>query len=201
MTVVEKIRNELEEQGIKQKALVELLEVNQGTLAKWLSLKEDNRRDIPNTVLAQIAGILKVDIEFLLGLQDEKRKTNISSIPLIGKSSCGVPYIYYDDYVELIPVSNDIARDGVYAVEAEGDSMLPKIKNGDIVICDKNMICENGNIVHYTTSDGESGIKKYSCDTTTEMVTLFPLNPDYTPIMVHSKELVCARAFKIQSDL
>jgi SOS-response transcriptional repressor LexA len=201
MDAVDRIRNEMSLKGLKQKEMIEALCVNQGTFAKWLSQKEENRRDIPNTVLAQISQILAVDIEYLLGLQDEKRKTKISQIPLIGKASCGVPNMYFDDYVEHIPVSDDIARDGVYAVEAEGDSMLPKIKHGDIIICDKEMACENGNIVHYTTNDGESGIKKYSCDPKTEMVTLFPLNPEYTPMMLHRKELICARAFKIQSDL
>ncbi len=201
MGVVEKIRNELELQNIKQKAIVELLGVNQGTLAKWLSIKEDNRRDLPNTVLAQIAGVLNVDVEFLLGLQDEKRKSNVSSIPLIGLASCGVPTTFYNDDIQHIPVSEDIARDGVYAVTAEGDSMLTKIKHGDIIICDKEMPCENGNIVHYTTIDGESGIKKYRCNPETKMVTLSPLNAEYDPIMIHHEDVKCARCFKIMSDL
>lgn len=201
MDAVGRIREEMSNKGLKQKEMVEILGVNQGTFAKWLSQKEENRRDIPNTVLAQIANTLHVDIEYLLGLQDKKKKSKISQIPLIGKASCGVPNMFYNDFIEHIPVSDDIARDGVYAIEAEGDSMLPKIKHGDIIICDKEMRCENGNIIHYTTNDGESGIKKYSCDPKTEMVTLYPLNPDYTPIMIHRKELVCARAFKIQSDL
>jgi len=80
--------------------------------------------------------------------------------------------------------------------------MLPKISNGDIVICDKNMICENGNIVHYTTIDGESGIKKYTRDETSGMITLYPLNTDnYTPIVIQRDDLRCVRCFRIMSEI
>jgi SOS-response transcriptional repressor LexA len=195
--IVEKIRDLMESKGLKQKDIIEATGANQSRVAKWLSLNPNIQQDIPYDYLADIAKILNVSTDFLLGSEIKK----VSQIPLIGKASCGVPSMFYDDFIEYIPVSSDIARDGVYAVEAEGDSMLPKIKHGDIIICDKEMACENGNIVHYTTNDGESGIKKYSCDPKTELVTLFPLNPEYTPIMLHRKELVCARAFKIQSDL
>ncbi len=199
MSVVNRIRNELENKNIKQKELVNALAVNQGTLAKWLSVKEDNRRDIPNTILAKIANMLDVDMEYLLGIQDEKR-IKLKTIPLIGIASCGVPNQSYNDIIEHIPVPDKLARDGVYAVTADGDSMLPKISHGDIVICDKEAVCENGNIVHYTTNNGESGLKKFMCKD--GIVTLYPLNTDgFTPTIVKEDEFRCARAIKIMSDL
>ncbi len=80
--------------------------------------------------------------------------------------------------------------------------MLPRIKEGDVVICDREMECINGNIVHYTTIDGESGLKVYQCNPATEEATLYPLNTDgHYPITVKRDDLRCARAFKIQSDL
>lgn len=191
----------MKNKGIKQTDIIKLLSEKQPVVSKWLSLNENIRLDIPNTVLAKIANYLDVDIEYLLGLQDEKRAT-LSTIPLIGIASCGVPSISYNDSIEQIPVSDNIARDGVYAVTADGDSMLPRIKHGDIVICDREMECVNGNIVHYTTADGESGLKLYQCDPATELVTLYPLNTDgHFPTIVHRDVLRCARAFKIQSDL
>ena len=78
--------------------------------------------------------------------------------------------------------------------------MLPRIKNGDIVMCDKDAPCENGNIVHYTTNDGDSGLKKFMLQD--GVVTLYPLNSDgFSPIIVKEDELRCAKAIKIISDL
>jgi len=187
-TAVRKIK------GFTNEAIARRMEVGIATVAHW----SNGRRTPSPEQIEEIASILQCSVAELFG----EDKVLPSTIPLIGIASCGVPSISYDDYIEQIPVSEDIARDGVYALTADGDSMLPRIKHGDIVICDREMECVNGNIVHYTTSDGESGIKLYQCDPTTETVTLYPLNTDgHYPITVHRDSLKCARAFKIQSDL
>jgi len=194
--LVGKIRKLMEEKNIKQKDLVKHLGASQSNVAKWLSKNEDIRLDIPNTILAKIAKLLNVSVEYLLGFDEIPLKT----IPLIGIASCGVPNLAYCDIVEYIPVPANLARDGVYAVKADGDSMLPKIRNGDIIICDKEQECINGNIVHYTTADGESGLKKYQ--EKDGMATLYPLNMDgFSPIVISVNDLKCARAIKIVADL
>ena len=188
----EKIKNIMRQKGIKQIDLVNTLEVPRSNVSSWLS----GSRGIPKDKIIEIAKLLNVSADYLLGSDEIPLKT----IPLIGLASCGVPNIAYNDIIEHIPVPADLARDGVYAVRADGDSMLPKINNGDIVICDKEMSCENGNIVHYTTINGDSGLKKYLIDKK-GVVTLMPLNSDFTPIMCDVKDLRCARAFKIVADL
>jgi len=194
--LVEKIRKLMEDKNIKQKDLVDYLGASQSNVSKWLSKNEDIRLDIPNTILAKIAKLLNVSVEYLLGFDEIPLKT----IPLIGIASCGVPNLTYCDIIEHIPVPADLARDGVYAVKADGDSMLPKINSGDIIVCDKEQECLNGNIVHYTTIDGESGLKKYQ--EKDGMATLYPLNTDgYAPIVIPVKDLKCARAIKIVADL
>jgi len=177
---------------MSQDDLAKLLGVNRVSISNY----EKNKNTPTLSNLNKIKKILNLSSDYF----DEK-KTIVKTIPLIGKASCGIPNKFYNDDIEHIPVSDNIARDGVYAITAEGDSMLPKIKNGDIIICDKEMLCENGNIVHYTTIDGDSGIKKFSCNPITEQVTLMPLNTDYEPIILHREDVKCARCFKIMSDL
>lgn len=166
--------------------------VSRGTVTHW-----SNGVRTPNPEqIKQISEILNLPVGYFF----EDDEMPLKTIPLIGIASCGVPNLTYSDTVEHIPVPADLARDGVYAVQADGDSMLTKIANGDIVICDKEMPCEHGNIVHYTTIDGESGLKKYLIDDK-GVVTLMPLNSDFQPIMCDEKDLRCARAFKILADL
>lgn len=175
------------------KMIAEKVGVSTGTVIHWA-----NGRRFPNEEnIQKIANALNIKISDLFGENIESIKT----IPLIGLASCGVPSNYYHDEIEQIPVTADVAREGVYALRAEGNSMEPSIKDGDIVICDKEMPCENGSIVHYTTIDGESGLKKYSLNEETRQVTLFPLNTDFTPVLIDMDDIRCAKAFKLQSDL
>jgi len=186
MNVVSRIREQMKNKNIKQKDLIEHLQVNQGTLAKWLSLKEDNRRDIPNTILVKIADFLKTDVHYLLGFANEE-KLSVKYIPLIGLASCGVPREYALDGYEPVPVSIDIYRDGMYAVKAEGNSMSPKINHNNLVYCLPNETIDNGHIVHYTLN-GESGIKKYKLNEKGDIISLVPINPDYDVITIHADE-------------
>ena len=154
-------------------------------------------RQPTNDKLVAMSKILDVSVDYLLGNDDT---IPIKTIPLVGIASCGVPNLSYNDMVEQIVVPAELARDGVYAVRADGDSMEPKISHGDIIICDTEQECMEGNIAHYTTIDGESGVKKYSIDKD-DVVTLFPLNREYPPVIIHKSDLKCARAIKVMADL
>ena len=192
MTFGEKLKNARKKAKMSQDDLALKLGVNRVSVSNY----EQNKNKPTYSNVEKLINILNVPSDYF-GADNEKK---VDYIPLIGVASCGVPNIAYNDSTEYIPVSSDLAREGVYAVTADGDSMLPKIQHGSIVICDKNMPCENGSIVHYTTIDGESGLKKYLIDDK-GVVTLMPLNSDFMPIMCDKKDLRCARAFKIQSDL
>ena len=193
MDIVDKVKLLIKEKNISQKTLAEELGTYPANISDILKRKG---RKFQTEHIPKLAKLFNVSESYLLGSDEIKIKT----IPLIGLASCGVPNIAYYDDVEHIPVPAELARDGVYAVKAVGDSMLPKIHENDIIICDKEMECCSGNIVHYTTIDGESGLKKYLIDEN-NVVTLMPLNSDFKPIMCDKNDLRCARAIKIQADL
>jgi len=187
------LRDARKKMNMSQDDLAKLLEINRVSISNYE--KDKNTPTLSN--LNKIKKVLNLSSDYF---DEDKNTLHIRTIPLIGIASCGVPNQSYDDIIEYIPVPDKLARDGVYAVTADGDSMLPKISHGDIVICDKETPCENGNIVHYTTNDGDSGLKKFMCKD--GIVTLYPLNTDgFTPIIVKEDELRCARAIKIMSDL
>jgi len=190
----------MQDNKITNKVLAEWITDNYKKISKETIAKyRDGSRTPSPELISIIAGYFKINEQFFFSGEDTIK---VKMIPLIGLASCGVPENNYYEDVHYIPVSEDIARDGVYSVTADGDSMLPKIHNRDIIICDTQMQCDNGHIVHYTTEDDESGIKKYSLNHETQQVTLYPLNTEgYEPIMIHKSKLRCARCFKIQSDL
>ncbi len=195
MSFAQKLEEALKSIGKTQKDLAEYLGVPAGTISTW-----KKRNSIGKKYLNEVAKFLNVDIDYLLSNDNKIPLTHY--IPIIGKASCGVPIEYhYYEYDEKLPVTADLYKEGRYAVIAEGDSMLPKIKDGDIVICDPEIYPENGNIVHYTLN-GESGIKKLVRDEIGNAVMLMPLNDNYSPIPIKKEdELRMAKCVNVVSKL
>jgi len=74
MDVAERIIKEMELKGVKQKDFVEYLNEKQSAVSKWIGPNPANRNNIPNTILGKMAKYLKVDTDYLLGLQEEKNR-------------------------------------------------------------------------------------------------------------------------------
>ena len=192
--VINKIEYLLNEQNKTKKQLADYLEIKPQRLSNWFS-----RKSIPSEYLIDIAKFLNTTVENLYS-EDEKIPLT-HYLPIIGKASCGVPINYHFEDVEMYPVPEMLYREGRYIVVAEGDSMLPKIKDGDLVLCDKGVYVDNGNIVHYTLN-GESGIKKIVMDENNKPIMLVPLNDKFPPIPVKEGDnLIYARCLKVFSDL
>lgn len=187
MGVGSNIKQILKDKKLSQKDFADMIEETTVNLNRYLN----EQRNIPVSLYPLISKALNMSIDEIMGNQSLSSKL----VPLIGKSSCGKPKDYDLSNYEPVSVPLDIYREGMYAVEADGDSMAPKINDGDIVYCIPNQIIDNGKIVHYWLN-GESGIKKYKINEAGTIISLLPLNPDYDIITIHcddNYDLVMAR--------
>lgn len=172
----DKIKMARKNKGLSQEQLAEKLDVNRVTISNY----ENGKNNPTHTNLLKLSAIL--------GVQLVGSGTRITKfIPLIGRASCGIPKDYNLSDFENIPIDSRLFRDGMYAVEAEGDSMLSKINDGDIVYCSPNENIHNGNIVHYTYN-GDSGIKKYKVSEKQDIISLIPLNSEYDALIINEYE-------------
>lgn len=200
MKLHEKLAHLLEERGRgAQRRLAEYLNENPVNVNRWVK----GVRPVPQEKLKKVADFFGVTVDYLL--DDNAASPTIRMIPMIGKASCGVPTNYHYEPLEWIPVPAHLGREGVYAVTAEGESMLPKIKHGDEVICDKNANINNGDIVHYTIDEEQSGIKKIKFINDNK-ITLMPLNLDCEncePIVVDINEhsIRLSKCIKVVANL
>lgn len=198
MDLVDRVLELLKQPKKTQAGLAKHIRLQASNLNKILNRQEN--RQFKSEQVGLIAEYFDVTTDFLYGFE-----TNIKQklIPLIGKSSCGKPKDYDLNGYEPVPVPLDMYKDGMYAVEADGDSMKPKINDGDIVYCQPNRIIDNGNIVHYWLN-GESGIKKYKMNEAGTIISLIPINSDYEVITIHcddKHELIMGRVVgKIDRD-
>jgi repressor LexA len=115
-----------------------------------------------------------------------------NSVVYVGKyglAQCGPNgSILEGDPISFIPIASSLIRFPVsdaFIVEAQGDSMEPKIKEGDIIIAKKQQSAENGEIV-VCVFKLEALIKRFSKIDRT--ILLVSLNQDkYPPLLVTSE--------------
>lgn len=103
-------------------------------------------------------------------------------LDLYGLARCGPRGSLLDgNPIDRIPVATRLlsfpSSEG-FLVKAKGDSMSPKINDGDLVIARKTNQAESGAIV-VCINDGEALIKKIQKDKRT--CILISLNPEYAP--------------------
>lgn len=108
----------------------------------------------------------------------------IAYLNLYGMAQCGPNgSILTGDPVERIPLSTQIlgfSSDDAFMVKARGNSMAPKINDGDLVIAKKAIDAPNGTIV-VCVNQGEALIKKLQKQN--DKIILVSLNSAYDPFI------------------
>jgi repressor LexA len=108
----------------------------------------------------------------------------ITYLNLYGLASCGKKgSVLSGDPIDRIPISSQIlgfTSSEAFMVKAKGDSMLPKIHDGDLVIAKKSKNATNGNIV-VCVNNGEALIKKVHKENGNIILT--SLNHLFSPIL------------------
>lgn len=107
----------------------------------------------------------------------------ISYINLYGLAQCGSKGSILDgNPIDRIPIATKILgfpSSEAFMVKAKGNSMSPKITDGDLVIARKAKNAENGSTV-VCINDGEALIKKIQKG---REIILISTNPSYEPFM------------------
>lgn len=186
MTLHEKIKNARKKAGLSQKELAEKLNMNLRTYGSY----ERGERDVSTAVLLNICETLNISSDYLLGRNSDPIESNIKNIlpaenirmiPVYESVSAGFG-AYADNYItEYIPlyITSDEEAENTMCIVVTGDSMYPKIENGDKIQVLRQDWADNGQVV-VALIDGENGVvKKIEYDDNT--IRLISFNPEYQP--------------------
>ena len=112
---------------------------------------------------------------------NDLQKETISSLPLVGMVTAGVPILAQENIERMIPFSSELYTDGDHFVlKVRGDSMIDAhILDGDYVVVKKQNSATSGEIV-VALIDDEATVKTLSMHD--GKVVLLPKNPAYEPI-------------------
>lgn len=158
-----------------------------------LNQYELEKREPSFEIIKNLANIFNVSIEYLMGNEEiEIQKTKGIKIPVLGTIPAGVPIEAVEDILDYEEISEDMARKGEYfALRVKGDSMLPTIKDGDIVIVKQQDNAESGKICVVMINGYDATLKEIKKDPDNQGLWILPHNhySDFKPTFYSNKEI------------
>lgn len=167
-----------------QMEIVHDLGVSQATVSDWINGRKYPRIDRLQQ-LADYFGIYKSELT-----EDKSyfREPYGIKVPVLGVVPCGVPISAIEDIIDFEEISIEMANRGnFFGLKAKGDSMSPKIENGDTLIVRQQDSVDSGNIAIVKVNGDEATCKKIVFED--NGITLIPLNHLFN-IMHYNREQI-----------
>lgn len=184
MSTIDRICELLKMQGKKQKDLTDFIGISKNYFTDWKS----GRIKSYTKYLPQIAEFFDVSVDYLLGNDTKKKRKVGVKIPVYGNVAAGVPIEAWEDILDYEEIDEDMASRGEYfALRIKGDSMEPKISDGDVVVVLCQSDVDNGQVAIVLIDGHEATCKKIK--KTPEGVYLISTNPKYDPMFYSNKEI------------
>ena len=187
-TISERIKEALEINNMKQADLIKKTGINKGALSSYISGKYEPKQN--NIYL--MAKALNVSEAWLMGMDVPIYRVVYSDkkaicIPVLGRVAAGIPIDAIENIIDYEEISESMATIGdLFALKIKGNSMIPGIKDGDIVIVKKQSTADHNQIVIATTNGDDAVCKRFFHYGNT--VLLHSDNPEYEDIDVTGRE-------------
>lgn len=176
---------------LQRKMTLEQLSKEIGVSFQALSKYEnDIVTNIPLERLELLCKVLKVKPQQLISWADNTNKSSVNSvkIPVLGIVPAGLPAEAVEDIIDYEEIPESMARGGEYfGLAIKGDSMYPRILEGDVVIVKKQSTADSGDIVIALVNGDEGTCKqlyKYK-----DHIELKAFNPMYKPLVYSNEDI------------
>ena len=173
------------QKGWTQEKLAEIMNVGKSTI----SMYENGNRTPDFETLEEIADIFNVDLNrFSTSNNTHQMASTGIMIPVLGYVRAGIPIEAVEEILDYEEISRDMARQGEYfALSIKGDSMEPKISEGDVVIVRRQETVENGEYAVVLVNGNDATVKKfYKLE---NGIKLLSTNPSYDPFFYTADEV------------
>lgn len=141
-----------------------------------------------NVSEAWLAGY-DVPMERTVKVSSKMSSTSAVRIPVLGRVAAGIPIDAVEYIVDWEEIPTDMSSTGEYfCLQIKGDSMEPKISDGDVVIVRKQEDADTGDLVIALVNGSDATCKrlmKY-----TDGIALISTNPKYAPLQYSNREIV-----------
>lgn len=193
MKIGDRIKQRRKFLGLSVDELAEKLGKNRATIYRYES---SDIEKLPTTVLEPLADALKTTPAYLMGWEDDKPADTLTvlpaekihMIPVFGSVAAGFGAYASSDIIEYIPlyIENDCDVENTICITVKGQSMYPKIEEGDRIVVRRQDSVDNGRIAVVMIGD-EAVVKRVECEK--NKLTLISINPEYPPRVIEGKDL------------
>ena len=160
-----------------------------------ISKIENGKADIPQSKVKAFAEALETTTAYLIGIDEEKEASapvppgfqplpELVSLPVVGHIACGTPILAEQniDGAACVP-----ARwRANFVLICKGDSMTPKIHDGDLVAIRKQPEVENGEVAAVRIGEEATLKRVYRHE---NMLELRPENPTFESIILVGEDM------------
>lgn len=109
-------------------------------------------------------------------------------VPVLGNVAAGIPIEAIENVIDYEEISEELAHAGdFFALKIKGDSMEPRICNGDVVIVRKQNYAESGDLVIVLVNGDSATCKKLA--KYPSGIRLIPFNQAYEPLFYSNEEI------------
>ena len=150
-----------------------------------ISMYELGERMPDYEMLKSMSEFFNVSMDHLYGKSVSRKVV----VPVLGYVAAGIPIEAITEILDYEEISPSLIRDGseYFALQIKGQSMEPKISEGDVVIVRKQPDVDSGQIAIVCVNGDEATCKKVMKQA--NGILLQPLNPAYQPTFYTAEEI------------
>lgn len=195
-----RIKERREELKMTQQELADRLGYrNKSSIAKI----ETGTNDIVQSKVVEFAKVLDTTVADLMGWTVTEEAANVVStlatkalkeskkgvsIKVLGRVAAGVPIEAVEDIIDTEEITEELAKTGeFFGLQLHGNSMEPRMCEGDVVIVRKQADAESGDIVIAMINGDDATCKrlrKYR-----DGIELISNNPSYEPMFFSNQDI------------
>lgn len=185
MVTPARIKSAREDLKLTKRELAKRIGVHESSINKY----EKGLVDIPLSKISELARVLRVTEAYLMGWEEKsEQKTQGLQIPVLGTVAAGIPISAVEDILDYEEVPQSWKSQGeFFALRIKGDSMQPKMDDGDVVIVRQQSDANSGDTVIALVNGDDATCKKLQ--KTENGIMLVSTNPNYLPMFFTNKEI------------
>lgn len=196
MTTGERMKQRRKEIGFSAEKVAERLGVSPATIYRY---EKGDIEKVPVDSLAELAKILQTTPAYLMGWEEQpapaaSRESTVPPgfepmpamdvVPLVGRIACGTPITAEENIEQMVCVPS--RWHSTFTLTCKGDSMEPRIHDGDLVAIRSQPEVENGEIAAVRIGE-EATLKHVYLHE--NFIELRPENPAFSSIILSREDM------------
>lgn len=185
MKTSDRIRVSREALKLTKRELAKRIGVHESSISKY----EKGVVDFPLSKISDLSRVLNVSEAYLMGWEDEAKESNQGiKVPVLGAVPAGIPITAIEDIIDYEEIPQSWSNQGdFFGLRIKGNSMYPKLENGDVVIVKKQSTADNGDVVIAMVNGDDATCKRYKRMDAGIMLTSD--NSEYSPMFYTNEQV------------